>query len=389
MVLGSLSSEGNSRVPFNRAAVTGDELGLVSEALASGQISGNGPFSRRCEELLGEITGCSGRVLLTPSGTQALELSGLLLGIEPGDEVIGPSFTFPSSLGAFALRGAHPRFADIRPDTLNIDERQVESLIGPRTRAIVCTHYAGLACEMDELLELGRRHDLPVIEDAAHGLFGSYRDRALGTMGRFGVFSFHATKNVTSGGEGGALVLADAEDVERAEMMREKGTDRVAFTRGEVDAYTWRDIGSSFLLAEPQAAYLLAQLHARERIQRARRSIWNGYQEALAPWAERNGVLLPPEAGDRRHPWHLYHLRLPDRERRDALLRHLDERGIHAVFHYQPLHLSPMGKRLAPETPALPVTEDTAERLIRLPLHYGLDGSEREAVIEAVRGFEP
>jgi dTDP-4-amino-4,6-dideoxygalactose transaminase len=384
-----MSADGARRVPFNRAAVTGDELGLISEALASGQISGNGPFSRRCEELLGEITGCPGRVLLTPSGTQALELSGLLLGIGQGDEVIGPSFTFPSSLGAFALRGARPRFADIRPDTLNIDERQVEALVGPRTRAIVCTHYAGLSCEMNELLELADRNGVPVIEDAAHGLFGTYRDRPLGTMGRFGIFSFHVTKNVTSGGEGGALVLADPDDLGRAEVMREKGTDRVAYFRGEVDAYTWRGAGSNFLLSEPQAAYLLAQLQARERIQEARRRAWTGYHEALAPWAERHGVLLPASFEDRSHPWHLFHLRLPDRARRDALLRHLDERGVHAVFHYQPLHLSPMGRRLAPDTPALPVTEDTADRLIRLPLHYGLGDSEREEVVEAVREFKP
>jgi dTDP-4-amino-4,6-dideoxygalactose transaminase len=377
------------RIPFNRAAVTGGELELISDALASGQISGDGRFSRRCEQLLGEILGARGRVLLTPSGTQALELSAMLIGVGPGDEVIGPSFTFPSSLGAFALRGASPRFADIRPDTLNIDERRIEQLIGPRTRAIVCTHYAGVGCEMDEMLELGARYGIPIVEDAAHGLFGSYRDRALGTMGRFGILSFHETKNVTSGGEGGALILGDAADVERAEMIREKGTDRVAFFRGEVDAYTWREIGSNYLLSEPQAAYLLAQLQARDRIQDARRRSWTGYLDGLRDWADRSGVMLPAEPADRRHPWHLFHLLLPEQWQRDALLRHLDERGVHAVFHYQPLHLSPVGLRLAPETGSLPVTEDVAGRLLRLPLHFGLGDDEREAVIEAVRGFEP
>lgn len=383
-----MAEETRTRIPFNRAAVTGNERELIAEALASGQLSGDGEFSRRCERLLGEILG-SGRVFLTPSGTQALELAASLVGAGPGDEVIGPSFTFPSTLGAFALRGARPVFADIRADTLNIDEREIERLITPRTRAIVCTHYAGVGCEMDEILEIGARHGIPVIEDAAHGLFGSYRDRALGTMGRFGALSFHATKNVTSGGEGGALILNDDADIERAEMIREKGTDRAAFFRGEVDGYTWNEIGSSYLLAEPQAAYLLAQLEARDRIQRAREGVWTGYLEGLGEWAERNRVVLPRPPEDRSHPWHLFQLLLPGREERDSLLRHLDDRGVHAVFHYLPLHLSPIGLRLAPQTGRLPVTEDVAGRVVRLPLYLGLSDPESAAVIEAVTAFEP
>jgi dTDP-4-amino-4,6-dideoxygalactose transaminase len=377
-----------AQIPFNRAAVTGGEIGLVAEALASGRISGDGDFSRRCERLLEEIVG-SGRVLLTPSGTQALELAALLVGAGPGDEVIGPSFTFPSTLGAFVLHGARPVFAEIRPDTLNIDERQIEGLITPRTRALVCTHYAGVGCEMERILAIGADHGIPVIEDAAHGLFGSYRERALGTLGRFGALSFHETKNVTSGGEGGALILNEAADIERAELIREKGTNRAAFFRGEVDGYTWNDVGSSYLISEPQAACLFAQLEARERIQQARRRIWTGYLEGLLAWASHHGVTLPGPPEDRRHPWHLFQLLLPGRRQRDALLRHLDDRGIQAVFHYLPLHLSPMGRRLAAGTGPLAVTEDIAGRLVRLPLYFGLGEAEQEAVIEAVTGFEP
>ncbi len=385
-----MEADGGGRwIPFNRAAVTGDELELIGEALASGQISGDGRFSRLCQDLLGEILGAPGRVLLTPSGTHALEMAALLVGVGPGDEVIGPSFTFPSTLGAFALRGAAPRFADIRADTLNIDEARIEPLIGARTRAIVCTHYAGVACEMEAITELAGRHGIPVVEDAAHGLFGGHRGRALGTIGRYGILSFHGTKNVTSGGEGGALILGDETELGRAEMIREKGTNRAAFARGEVPAYTWNEIGSSYLLSEPQAAYLLAQLRARERIQEARRRSWSGYREALGPWAARHEVVLPPAPGERPNPWHLFQLLLPDWAARDALLEHLRRRGVHAVFHYQPLHLSPMGRRLAPATGSLPVTEDVAARLLRLPLHFGLSDAERETVIEAVTGFEP
>lgn len=380
----------DGRIPFNRAALTGAELELIAQALASGQISGDGPFSKRCQRLLGEILDAPGRVLLTPSGTQALEMAALLIGVGEGDEVIGPSFTFPSTLGAFALRGATPRFADIRPDTLNVDPREIERLIGPRTRAIVVTHYAGIACEMDAIMELSRAHELPVVEDAAHGLFGSHGDRALGTIGRCGILSFHETKNLTSGGEGGALILRDEDDLRRVEVIREKGTDRATFFRGEVDAYSWTDIGSNFLLSEPQAAYLLAQLEARERIQGARELAWTAYAEGLAGWADEQGVMLPEVSpGGSRQPWHLFWMLMPDPGARDALLAHLGERRVHAVFHYTPLHSSPMGRRLAPETGRLPVTEDVAGRLLRLPLHYGLSDTERRAVIEAVLEFQP
>lgn len=383
------SGERNGRVPFNRAAVTGDELELVSEALASGQISGDGRYSHRCEQLLGEILEAPGRVLLTPSGTQALEMCALLIGVGPGDEVIGPSYTFPSTLGAFALHGALPRFADISGESLNIDPDEIERLLGPATKAIVVTHYGGIACEMDRILELADRHGVPVVEDSAHGLFASHEGRPLGTMGRCGILSFHETKNVTSGGEGGALIMRDADDLARAEMIREKGTNRAAFFRGEVDAYTWEELGSNYLLAEPQAAYLLAQLQARERIQESRRRAWTVYGRELAGWAAAAGVRLPDEPANGRHPWHIFWMLMPDAASRDAMLVHLSERDVHAVFHFMPLHLSPMGRRLAPDTGRLPVTEDVAGRIVRLPLHYGLSEEELDTVVDAVRAFQP
>jgi dTDP-4-amino-4,6-dideoxygalactose transaminase len=376
-----------SRIPFNRPTKAGTESAYVEEAIASGRLSGDGPMARRCEELLSaELKGA--RVLLTPSATQALEIGALLLDLERGSEVICPSFTHPSSVNAFVGRGARPAFCDIRPDTLNLDERLVEERIGERTAAIVCTHYAGVACELDELVSLATRRGIPLIEDNAHGLFGAYRDRPLGTFGRFGALSFHETKNVTSG-EGGALILNDPEDVARAEVIRDKGTNRAAYSRGEVDAYEWADFGSSYLPSELQAAFLLGQLERRDQIQAARERIWDRYATELAGWADRIGVELPAVSADRRHPAHLFHLRLATRNDRDALIEHLSSRGILAVFHYQPLHLSPMGSRLDPGCPALPVTESVAERIIRLPLFASLTEDEQSRVIEAVTEFAP
>jgi dTDP-4-amino-4,6-dideoxygalactose transaminase len=326
--------------------------------------------------------------MLTPSATQALEVAAVLLDVEPGSEVICPSFTHPSSINAFVTHGARPIFCEVRPDTLNLDERQVEDRIGERTAAIVCTHYAGVACELDELTSLAERHGTVLIEDNAHGLFGAYRERPLGTFGRFGALSFHETKNVTAG-EGGALVLNRPEDVARAEVIRDKGTNRSAFFRGEADAYEWTDMGSSYLPSELQAAFLLGQLESRDRIQAARERIWNRYAAELGDWAGGHGVELPAVPSDRRHPAHLFHLRLSGREERDALIDHLASRGILAVFHYQPLHLSPMGSRLDPECPPLPVTESTAGRLVRLPLFATLTEEEQSRVIEAVTEFAP
>jgi dTDP-4-amino-4,6-dideoxygalactose transaminase len=375
------------RIPFNRPSATDTERRLLIEATESGRLSGDGAMAARCEELLSAQVGAA-RVMLTPSATQALEISALLLNMEPGAEVICPSFTHPSSINGFVVHGARPAFCEIRSDTLNLDERAVEERINDRTAAIVCTHYGGVGCEMDELSAIAERRGLDLIEDNAHGLFGSYRDRPLGSIGRFAALSFHETKNVTAG-EGGALVLNRAEDVARAEVIRDKGTNRAAFFRGEVDAYEWTDLGSSFLPSELQAAFLLGQLERRDEIQSARRRIWDRYAAELSEWADGNGVTLPAVPEDRRQPAHLFGLRMPGREERDALIAHLDSRGILAVFHYLPLHLSPMGRRLDPDCPALPVTETTANGLVRLPLFAGLRDQEQSRVIDAVREFSP
>jgi dTDP-4-amino-4,6-dideoxygalactose transaminase len=291
-------------------------------------------------------------------------------------------------VNAFVTRGARPVFCEIRPDSLDMDEEMAGELAGDRTAAIVCTHYAGVACEMDELLAIGERCEAAVVEDNAHGLFGTYRGRPLGTIGRFGALSFHETKNVSSG-EGGALLLTRAEDVERAEVLREKGTNRGAFFRGEVDAYEWVDHGSSYFVSELQAAFLRGQLERRDAIQGTRRRLWERYAEELGDWASRHGVELPFVPEDRRHPAHLFHLRMPGRRERDGLIEHLSRRGILAVFHYMPLHLSPMGRRLAPDCPALPVTESAAERIVRLPLFADLEAGEQSRVIEAVTEYAP
>ena len=375
------------RIPFNRPSPAGDELRLVAEAVDGAVLAGDGSMGASCERMLEDQLEVS-RVMLTPSCTQALEMAALLLDLEAGDEVICPSFTFPSTAGAFVLRGATPVFCDIRGDTLNLDEGRVEDLIGPRTRAIVCTHYAGVGCELDALVATCERHGIELVEDAAHALFGTYLDRPLGGIGRFGALSFHETKNVTCG-EGGALVLRDSADVARAEILREKGTNRSAFFRGEVESYSWVDEGSSYLPSELQAAFLRGQLQARERIQAARRRVWDRYDAELSQWAADHAVALPHVPSDRDHPAHLFHLLLPGRRERDGLISHLDERGILAVFHYLPLHLSPMGRRLAPECLPLPVTEDVADRIVRLPLFPSLTEDEQSRVIAAVLEFAP
>jgi dTDP-4-amino-4,6-dideoxygalactose transaminase len=378
---------GNSGIPFNRPSAAGDELAHLEAAVSSGRLSADGPMTRRCEEILSEELG-GARVMLTPSATQALEIAALLLDLEPGAEVICPSFTHPSSVNAFVTHGARPVFGEIRADTLNLDERRLEERIGPDTAAIVCTHYAGVACELDELAAIADRHGLALVEDNAHGLFGTYRERPLGTAGRFGALSFHETKNVTAG-EGGALILNEPGDAARAEVIREKGTNRAAFFRGEADAYEWTDRGSSYLPSELQAAFLLGQLERREEIQAARAGIWKRYASELAEWAAEHGVELPAVPGDRSHPAHLFHLRLAGREQRDALIEHLASREILAVFHYRPLHSSPMGRRLDPECPPLPITDETTERLVRLPLFASLTEGEQSRVIGAVKEFAP
>jgi dTDP-4-amino-4,6-dideoxygalactose transaminase len=375
------------RIPFNRPTTTPAALRAVTDALGSGRLSGNGPFTHRCESSLEHLTGAR-RVLLTSSCTAALEICAMLVDASPGDEVIVPSFTFVSTANAFALRGIRPVFADSRPDTLNIDEQNLERLITPRTRAIVTMHYGGVACEMDTIAHIAGRHRLMVIEDNAHGLFGTYKGRRLGTFGSLATQSFHETKNVTCG-EGGALLINDLSLVERAEMAREKGTNRSRFFRGQVDKYTWVDIGSNYLCSELQAAMLSAQLESVPAIQGKRRAVWERYDTELADWCAAHGIrrLVVPAGAE--HPSHLFALLMPTAAARTALIDHLGGRGILAVFHYIPLHLSPMGRRLGGAVGDCPVAEDVSERIVRLPFFTDLTYDEQTSVIETVKSFVP
>ncbi|MFB9722418.1 dTDP-4-amino-4,6-dideoxygalactose transaminase [Planobispora longispora] len=374
-------------IPFNRPHVSQNELEYVAEAVRRGSTAGDGPFTGRSNTLLENMVGAE-KALLTTSCTHALEMAALLLDLRPGDEVIMPSFTFVSTANAFALRGAVPVFADCRPDTLNIDERLIEAEITPRTRAIVVVHYAGVACQMDEIGAIARRHGLALVEDNAHGLGGSYRDRPLGSFGSMATQSFHVTKNVQCG-EGGALLLNDAALVARAEVIREKGTNRSQFFRGQVDKYRWVDIGSSYLPSDVLAAQLTAQLESFDGIQSRRQAVWHAYHAELADWAADNEVAQPVVPGDRVHPAHLYYLLLPDLENRQALIAHLAERGVQAAFHYQPLHASPAGERYGrPASGGCPVTERVADRLVRLPLFADLDETDVSRVVDAVLSYE-
>jgi dTDP-4-amino-4,6-dideoxygalactose transaminase len=374
-------------IPFNRPSLVGDELRYMQEAIAAGKISGDGAFSRRCHALLEQELGAA-KVLLTTSCTHALEMSALLLDLAPGDEVVLPSFTFVSSVNAFVLRGARPVFADVRADTLNLDESQLPRLLGPRTRAIVPVHYAGVGCDMDAIAAAAAPRGIAVVEDNAHGLFGRRGGRLLGSFGCMSTLSFHETKNFTCG-EGGALVINDRRYLERAEIVREKGTNRSQFFRGMVDKYTWVDVGSSYLPADLLAAFLLAQLEARERIQAARRRIWERYARELAGWAERHGARLPVVPPDCEHPAHIFYLLLPSLAARQGLIAHLASRRILAVFHYVPLHLSEYGRKLTGGVNDCPVAADVSDRLVRLPLFYELSLADQARVIEAVQEFEP
>jgi dTDP-4-amino-4,6-dideoxygalactose transaminase len=374
------------KVPFNWPSFEGQEQTYMAQAVANGHISGDGPFTQKCREILEKQLGAP-RVLLTPSGTHALELIALLLDVREGDEVIVPSFTFVSTANAFVLRGARPVFADIRPDTLNLDETQLERLITPRTRAIVVVHYAGVGCEMEAILEIARRHGVAVVEDNAHGLFGAYKGKPLGTFGCLAALSFHETKNITCG-EGGALIINDPQYIERAEIIREKGTDRARFFRGEVDKYTWVDVGSSYLLSDLLAAFLYAQLEVREQIQAKRRRIWEYYAEHLKEWAEAHGVRLPSVPPHCQQSYHLFYLLMPSLEERQALIAHLKARSILSVFHYQPLHLSEMGRRFGGYPGQCPVTEDVSDRLLRLPFYNSMTEEELAAVVSALKDFD-
>ena len=371
-------------IPFNRPTHTRLVDEYVAQALHSGHLSGDGAFTQRTQTLLSDLHG-GASVLLTTSGTHALDLIALLLDIKPGDEVIVPSFTFSSTVNAFVLRGATPVFIDIRPDTLNMDETRLEALITPRTRVIVPVHYAGIGCEMDPILDIATRHGITVVEDNAHGLFGSYRDQALGTFGVMAAQSFHETKNFSCG-EGGALIINDPRYVERAEIIREKGTNRRNFFRGLVDKYTWVDVGSSFLPSDLLAAMLLAELEDRDWVWERRSTIWNRYAEGLADWSRVNNVQMPLIPAHCKTPYHLFHMVMPSEQSRDALIAHLRAAGILAVFHYQPLHLSPFGRSIQPVSDC-PVTEEVSARLVRLPFYTNMDPADTESVIEAVCAF--
>ena len=372
-------------IPFNRPAAVGPEMAYMQQALQAGHLSGDGAFTARCHAMLEAITGAP-KVLLTTSCTHALEMAMLLTGLGPDDEVICPAFTFVSSVNAFVLRGARPVFVDIRPDTLNIDERLVEAAITPRTRALLVVHYAGVGCEMPALMAVAARHGLTVIEDNAHGLFGRYQGRALGSFGAMSTLSFHETKNLTCG-EGGALVLNDGALVERAEIIREKGTNRSRFYRGQIDKYTWVDIGSSYLPSDLLAAYLCAQLEARERVQARRMAIWDGYDTALRSWAEAGGIGRPQVPAHCDHPAHIYYLLMPSLDARTRLLAELRRALILATFHYQPLHLSDMGRQFGGREGRCPVTEDVADRLVRLPVFFDLSAADQARIVETLRAF--
>lgn len=373
-------------IPFNRPTIVGKELYYISQTIHSGYSAGDGEFTKKCHRLLEQVLGAP-KVLLTTSCTHALEMAALLLDIQPGDEVIIPSFTFVSTVNAFVLRGAKPVFIDIRPDTLNMDEAQLEELITPRTRAIAPVHYAGVGCEMDAIGAIAAKYNISIVEDNAHGLFGKYKGKSLGTFGAFATQSFHETKNVTCG-EGGALIINDPVYIERAEIIREKGTNRSRFFRGQVDKYTWVDVGSSYLPSDILAAFLYAQLEAREEIQAKRRKIWEYYYDHLATWAGENGVRLPVVPAYCEQSYHMFYILLPSLEYRQALIEHLKSRGILSVFHYLPLHLSDMGRHFGGSEGDCPVTEVVSDRLLRLPFYNDFDESDQARVVEAIKEFE-
>ncbi len=372
------------RIPFNRPHVVGTELSYVAAAQANGHMSGDGPFTRRCHAWLERHSG-GGKALLTHSCTAALEMAAILAEIGPGDEVILPSYTFVSTANAFVLRGAVPVFVDIRPDTLNLDERLVESAVTERTRAVVPVHYAGVGCAMDVIRRLAERSNLTIIEDAAQGIMSTYRGQPLGSLGHLGAYSFHETKNVVCG-EGGALLVNDPAMAARAEIIREKGTNRSQFYRGQVDKYTWVDVGSSYLPGDMVAAYLAAQLEQAREITSRRLSLWNRYHDAFAP-LERDGRLRRPVVTeDCEHNAHMYYLLLRNLDARTAFIDHMKENAIQCVFHYVPLHSAPYGTRVGRTSGAMPVTNDVADRLVRLPLWVGLE-AHLDRIIEAVRQF--
>lgn len=363
----------------------GTEEAYVLEAIRNRKISGDGPFSAKCHDWFQRQLGCA-KALMTPSCTQALEMMAILLDIGPGDEVIMPSFTFPSTANAFALRGAKIVFVDVREDTMNIDEGAIEGAISENTKAIMVVHYAGVGCEMDAILEIGERHGIPIVEDAAQGMMASYCGKPLGTLGTFGAFSFHETKNYSCG-EGGLLIINDAAYAERAEIIREKGTDRSRFFRGMVDKYSWVDIGSSYLCSDINAAYLFAQLEQAEVINQDRLASWRFYYESLSPLATAGHISLPRVPDSCTHNAHMFYLKVNRAEERDELIAHLGECGVKAVFHYIPLHASREGEKVGTFSGVDKNTTSQSERLIRLPMYYGLSREDASHVVRSVAKF--
>ncbi|KID00859.2 dTDP-4-amino-4,6-dideoxygalactose transaminase [Hafnia alvei] len=373
-------------IPFNAPPVVGTELEYMQAAMSSGKLCGDGGFTRRCQQRMEQRFG-SAKVLLTPSCTASLEMAALLLDIQPGDEVIMPSFTFVSTANAFVLRGATVVFVDLRPDTMNIDETKIEAAITNKTRAIVPVHYAGVACEMDAIMALAKKYNLFVVEDAAQGVMSTYKGKALGSIGHIGCFSFHETKNYTAGGEGGATLINDPALIERAEIIREKGTNRSQFFRGLVDKYTWRDIGSSYLMSDLQAAYLWAQLEAAEKINQRRLQLWQNYYDAFLPLAKKGKVELPSVPDDCQQNAHMFYLKLNDIEQRSAFISYLKEAEIMSVFHYIPLHECPAGERFGHFAGENNFTTKESERLARLPLFYNMSDVNQRTVINTILSF--
>jgi len=381
-------------IPFNRSSAQGGELNYIAETLRIGQVAGDQIFSRKCQELLKTNFGCL-KALVTTSCTHALEMAALLLNLQDGDEVIIPSFTFVSTANAFVLRGAKPVFCDVRPDTLNLDETKLEALITPRTKAIVPVHYAGVGCEMDAILEIANRHDVALIEDNAHGLFGKYKGRWLGTFGQMATQSFHETKNITCG-EGGALLVNDPHFLERAEIIREKGTNRARFFRGQVDKYSWVDVGSSYVMSDVLAAFLFGQLEQWQNIQAKRRAIWERYDDALDKWSESKGIRRPIVPQHCEQAYHMYYLLMPSIDTRTRFIAWLKDQGVLAVFHYLPLNKSEFARTAAKRTDlkkrwaetACPVTEDVSDRILRLPFYTDMTKKEQTIVLDAILSWK-
>ena len=372
------------KIPFNKAAVTKKEHFYISEVLACGVMAGDGPKGRACEQLLSNITGCE-HILLTPSCTAALEMAAILCDVQPGDEVIVPSYTFVSSASAFVLRGAKIVFVDVDANTMNISLDAVENAISPKTKVVVPVHYAGVSCDMDRLMTLSKKHGFFVVEDAAQAVMSTYKGRALGSIGHLGCFSFHETKNYTAGGEGGALLVNDESMVARAEIIREKGTDRKAFFNGQVDKYTWRDLGSSFLMSELQAAYLLAQLECAEEINNKRVAIWHEYNNSLTAQLRNEFLLKIPEYNS--HNAHLYYIKLSDKAERSNFISFMKEKAVYCPFHYVPLHSSPYGSSVGVFVGNDNVTTKHSEQLVRLPIYFNMNKEELIYIIQSATEF--